>query len=141
MLQGSESLLLSLPSFLFTRHVMQCIMKTQRNNQNKCLQCTFLQTTEMLKLLISICCKLRFRFQFHVDTTPCLQTGQRWAQSPLGQSKKKILFWCRIPGSVATKKLPQSLFKNIQWCDLLNCGHWLQRLLTQLQVHHHPSTS
>lgn len=57
---------------------------------------SFLQTTVMLNatfLYVTALHFFRFNFEFYAVTTPCLWSGQRQAQKPLGQGQEQIMFW------------------------------------------------
>ena len=63
----------------------------QSNRQNNCWQWTFLQTTDILKLSISLCCN--FTFHCYVVTILCLCSG---SQKLLGKVKEKVNLLLKI---------------------------------------------
>ena len=99
---------------------------------NGCWWCEFLQTTDMLKLYISLCCNFTYlKFKCYVLTTLCLwSTFRHNAILEIIRKKSGLGLNCMVLS-------PETQLENVEsspsichvvykcWNAVSNCGHWL----------------
>lgn len=88
----------------------------QPDHQNNCWQCSFLQITHMLKLILQLFC-----FDLYLVTTLRLCSGQTWLEMPDLLSNHLGFVIIITAGLLEVVQR----FHVYKWCNTVNCGHCL----------------